>query len=96
MFNNSEAGFSKFPPSSARKLSDIHCTARGTLSTTSKEKEQHFSYMPSVEAWSPKSVRHLKMSAYSLQRICWFTSGVKLWLKQSRDEKKEKCTGQTS
>lgn len=34
MFNNSVAGFSKFPPSAAWKLSDIPCATWETFNTT--------------------------------------------------------------
>lgn len=49
MFDNFVAGFSKFPPSAAWKLSDIHIAARKIFDTTWKEKEQHVSLMESVE-----------------------------------------------
>lgn len=49
MFDNFVAGFSKFPPSAAWKLSDIHIAARKIFDTTWKEKEQHVGLMGSVE-----------------------------------------------
>lgn len=49
MFDNFVAGFSKFPPSAAWKLSNIHCTTWRTFDTTWKEKEQYIGFMENME-----------------------------------------------
>lgn len=90
MFDNFVAGFSKFPPSAAWKLSDIYAAARKTFDTTWKEKKKAY------ELNGKYSATECKKCMKSAQRMCCFTHMTLLRLEGSTAEEKTTSVGTQS